>query len=107
MSDQKLTIDLRGVGNDIPTRLGKSRPTLTSFKVQVTALYTIPHLFQISGYKTCATPYLYKARAGRKVALHHLSNDEISHSEPEVVFFGFVEIFKGVFWEVNFIIISD
>jgi len=29
MSDQKLTIDLRGVGNDIPTRLGKSRPTLT------------------------------------------------------------------------------
>ncbi len=31
MSDQKLTIDLRGVGNDIPTRLGKSRPTLTVF----------------------------------------------------------------------------
>jgi hypothetical protein len=30
MIDQKLTIDLRGVGNDIPTRLGKSRPTLTA-----------------------------------------------------------------------------
>ena len=30
MIDQKLTIDLRGVGNDIPTRLGKSRPTLTT-----------------------------------------------------------------------------
>ncbi len=29
MIDLKLTIDLRGVGNDIPTRLGKSRPTLT------------------------------------------------------------------------------
>ena len=29
MIDQKLTIDLSGVGNDIPTRLGKSRPTLT------------------------------------------------------------------------------
>jgi len=33
MSDQKLTIDLRGVGNDIPTRLGKSRPTLTLERV--------------------------------------------------------------------------
>lgn len=30
MIDQKLTIDLSGVGNDIPTRLGKSRPTLTN-----------------------------------------------------------------------------
>ena len=28
MIDQKLTIDLSEVGNDIPTRLGKSRPTL-------------------------------------------------------------------------------
>jgi hypothetical protein len=30
MNDGKLTIDLSGVGNDIPTKLGKSRPTLTS-----------------------------------------------------------------------------
>ena len=29
MNDGKLTIDLSGVGNDIPTKLGKSRPTLT------------------------------------------------------------------------------
>jgi len=29
MFDRKLTIDLSGVGNDIPTRLGKIRPTLT------------------------------------------------------------------------------
>ncbi len=31
MNDGKLTIDLSGVGNDIPTKLGKSRPTLTPF----------------------------------------------------------------------------
>ena len=30
MNDGKLTIDLSGVGNDIPTKLGKSRPTLTT-----------------------------------------------------------------------------
>ena len=30
MNDGKLTIDLSGVGNDIPTKLGKSRPTLTA-----------------------------------------------------------------------------
>jgi len=30
MNDGKLTIDLSGVGNDIPTKLGKSRPTLTN-----------------------------------------------------------------------------
>ncbi|MDP2797137.1 MAG: RNA-directed DNA polymerase [Methanoregula sp.] len=30
MFDRKLTIDLSGVGNDIPTRLGKIRPTLTN-----------------------------------------------------------------------------
>ena len=30
MFDRKLTIDLSGVGNDIPTRLGKIRPTLTA-----------------------------------------------------------------------------
>ncbi|MDD2788960.1 hypothetical protein, partial [Methanoculleus sp.] len=32
MNDGKLTIDLSGVGNDIPTKLGKSRPTLTAFR---------------------------------------------------------------------------
>jgi hypothetical protein len=29
MFDQKLTIDLSGVGNDIPTKVGKTKPTLT------------------------------------------------------------------------------
>ena len=29
MVSRKLTMDLSGVGNDIPTRVGKSRPTLT------------------------------------------------------------------------------
>ncbi len=29
MFNKWLTIDLSGVGNDIPTRLGKSGPTLT------------------------------------------------------------------------------
>jgi hypothetical protein len=29
MFDTQLTIGLRGVGNDIPTHLGKIRPTLT------------------------------------------------------------------------------
>lgn len=29
MDNRKLTIGLRGAGNDIPTQLGKSRPTLT------------------------------------------------------------------------------
>ena len=32
MFDRKLTIDLSGVGNDIPTQLGKIRPTLTPFR---------------------------------------------------------------------------
>ncbi len=29
MSSRKLTMGLSGVGNDIPTQVGKSRPTLT------------------------------------------------------------------------------
>lgn len=35
MNDGKLTIDLSGVGNDIPTKLGKSRPTLTFLPISV------------------------------------------------------------------------
>jgi hypothetical protein len=54
MSDQKLTIDLRGVGNDIPTRLGKSRPTLTK---------DIYEAIQESGFRIPFGSYYYVLRS--------------------------------------------
>lgn len=33
MCNRKLTVYLSGVGNDIPTKVGKIKPTLTEFEV--------------------------------------------------------------------------
>jgi len=44
MSSRKLTMVLSEVGNDIPTRLGKSRPTLTLGASEWIPLYANQHI---------------------------------------------------------------
>ena len=44
MVSRKLTMVLRGVGNDIPTRVGKSRPTLT-YVSYLGNRYSVPYRY--------------------------------------------------------------